>query len=160
VVEDQQGKGVRNDESAHPYRRPPQTPIACCEVRWCGEVPQERCRSLVGEIGSEVSARNGSVLWVQTWVQLKRGFSLISCARSTKVLTAHNLTILRIPYCSLADSRRQRMYRPCRSMTDHLAHTAREVCGWLGSSLPTGVSLVGQVAPKTDTHLDCPMAVQ
>ena len=40
-------------------------------------------------------------------------------------------------------------------MTNHLAHTAREVHGWLGSSLPTDGSLIGQVAPKTDlqTHL-------
>src|SRR5271166_6554486 len=35
-------------------------------------------------------------------------------------------------------------------MTNHLAHTAREVYGWLGSSLPTHVSLIEQVAPKTD----------
>jgi hypothetical protein len=37
----------------------------------------------------------------------------------------------RIPYCSLGDSRGQRMYRACRAMTNHLAHTAREICGWL-----------------------------
>src|ERR1700722_9409773 len=37
-------------------------------------------------------------------------------------------------------------YRVCQSMINHLAHTAREVCGWLGSALPTDVSLIGQVA--------------
>ena|SRR5208282_2187267 len=52
------------------------------------------------------------------------------------------------------------MYRACRSMTNHLAHTAREVDGWLGSSLPTDVSLIGQLAPKMDLHVDCPMTVQ
>ena len=61
---------------------------------------------------------------------------------------AKNLTILGIPYCSLADFRRTRMYGACRSMTNHLAHTAREVCDWLGSSLPTHVSLIGQVLRK------------
>ena len=46
-----------------------------------------------------------------------------------------NLTMLadlkarrgKLPYCSLSDSRRQRMYRACRSMTNHSAHPAREV---------------------------------
>src|ERR1700678_1965311 len=52
------------------------------------------------------------------------------------------------------------MYRACRSITNHLARTAREVYGWFGSSLPTDVSLIGQVAPKTELHVDCPMAVQ
>jgi hypothetical protein len=40
------------------------------------------------------------------------------------------------------------MYRACRSITNHLARTARNVYGWLGSSLPTDVSLIGKLLRK------------
>ena len=33
-------------------------------------------------------------------------------------------------------------------MTNHLAHTERELYDWLGSSLPTDVSLIGKFLRK------------